>query len=337
MTLKFDPESLANGIQTLVDSESFVDEHSKEQVIKVLELCELTIQQTITLYTNLARKFDAIQLFEIFQHTSVLFSQDLNSIRRLLNLLSKKLGADFFGNLSTYLQLYSPNADNEAANEEIKKLKQTIAQKDQEIAECQQICAKQEQQIDKNLPANSPQAQNTKPNENLEKLKQLAKNAANFYNIYNLLNECANQGDDETIKYAVQNNFHEIRNDYHARNILIQTEVKTDIKLAAKLIEYGADPNARDSAGLTLLYHLCHKGNIDAVKILAGMPKIDINAPTKNGSTTLMISCRDNHVEIVEYLLTVPGINVNLRDKIGLTALNYATNERIRTLIKNKA
>ncbi|EAX93008.1 hypothetical protein TVAG_143670 [Trichomonas vaginalis G3] len=340
MTSKFDPNTVVDDINKFIDSEEFVNDRSKEEICQVLELCELNINQAITFFTNLGRKYDCHQLFEFLQHSSILFGQDLNSVRRLLNILSKKLGTDFFSSLSTFLQLFSQNAERSTNGEEIQKLKSIITEKEQEISSLYQALNSLNKQI-VTIYEKSQNPKVIKPkstsnyNVNIESLKMVPKDSKNFYNIYNLLNACALQDDDETIKFAIANNFHEVKHDYHGRNILIQTEAKGDLKFAKKLIEFGADPNAKDQYDNTAFYFFCDKGNLEAVKYFS-LPKFDINLKFSSGCTALMIACKNNHTDIVEYLLSLPGIDVNLRDKIGFTADNYASSPKIKALLKGK-
>ncbi len=88
------------------------------------------------------------------------------------------------------------------------------------------------------------------------------------------------------------------------------------------LLKQGADVNARDEDGKTVLMYACDYGLIDIARMLLEYGA-NVNAKDKYGGTALMEGCYDNEIDIVRLLLEY-GANVNAKDKYGVTALMHA-------------
>ena len=131
---------------------------------------------------------------------------------------------------------------------------------------------------------------------------------------------------------------------------------KKDMALAEQLIKKGADPNAVDANGNSLLSTACRWGYADQVQFLlshgASVDKprspggrtalivacayyaktdvvktlldkgADVNAADNKGVTALMMASEFQKADIVKLLLAA-GANVKLKDKTGKTALDY--------------
>jgi ankyrin repeat protein len=125
---------------------------------------------------------------------------------------------------------------------------------------------------------------------------------------------------------------------------LIDPDEKGDIQKIEALLKKGADINAKDKDGYTmLLAELSNKGRIKIVKLLVSKGA-DVNARrTKENSTALMISLwklGEENMAIFKYLLD-KGADISARDKYGSTVLHQAISmsdvywypERINLLI----
>lgn len=73
-------------------------------------------------------------------------------------------------------------------------------------------------------------------------------------------------------------------------------------RLAALLIDAGADPNGADAEGLTPLMIVAREGNLDAVSMLLSR-QADVNARDKREGTALYWAIREGKREIVDYLV----------------------------------
>lgn len=97
--------------------------------------------------------------------------------------------------------------------------------------------------------------------------------------------------------------------------------LENDANTVAQMISLGANPNARDPYGNTLLMCAADDNkNFLIVKLLI-LYKADVNATSNSGSTALMDACgEDNNLEIIEHLLK-SGANINVQDRGGNTVL----------------
>ena len=77
-------------------------------------------------------------------------------------------------------------------------------------------------------------------------------------------------------------------------------------------------------------------GDLETVKLLIENGA-DIDAKDKDGYTVLMYASNNGNLEIIKYLVE-NGADINIKDKNGDTALNYARTEGIKeVLIKTGA
>jgi len=148
-----------------------------------------------------------------------------------------------------------------------------------------------------------------------------------------------------------------------AQGQLLKEALKAkDTVLALSLISKGADPNAKNAQGVTMLMEACHfpdiptasfllrhgaradeprsaKGRtalmvacaywcgLDMVKLLIAH-KADINAAALDGTTPLMLAAMNEKQDVVDYLLA-HGAKASAKDSRGQTALDYARNGKV--------
>ena len=116
------------------------------------------------------------------------------------------------------------------------------------------------------------------------------------------------------------------------------TAARTDDMAAIKrLLRAGADPNARDANGATVLMYAAAFGSVETVRFLLDS-RVDVNAVSTGGSTALMWSTGDT---AKVRLLLARGAQVNARSKEGGSALLSAAlrhnAEALRLLIASGA
>lgn len=340
----FDACSVAKCIEKYVGDEQFVNDHSLEEIAKVLDSAELSVEQDIILFNNLSRKFDPKQMFELLQHNSVNFGKDIVQVRRLLNTLGQKMNVTFFTCLSAFLQFFIQNGIKDPSHvEEINILKRDLSKINEEhkfkdiiISTLRYENSELKKQLNKLSKECTEPCSNVNKNPNIEALLQCSITKENFEKIYKILAKAANEDDIETIKFAIVNGYHEVRDSGDQnQNILVESGyIRTNnFKLAKMLVDNGADPSSRDDAGQTALYCFCTNGNLEAVKYLSNLPNVDVNSPKHTGTTTLMISCALNNYEIVNFLLSQPVIQVNVKNRDGYTAYKRAISNKIRELL----
>ena len=111
--------------------------------------------------------------------------------------------------------------------------------------------------------------------------------------------------------------------DGRGRTVLMSALQSRNIETVLELIEKGAEINARDNVGGTALSRAAGPfGNAEVLKALLAT-KAEVNVADNNGMTPLHWAARYGDAERIELLLGA-GANLGARDKTGLTALGLA-------------
>jgi ankyrin repeat protein len=98
-----------------------------------------------------------------------------------------------------------------------------------------------------------------------------------------------------------------------------------DLTSVSNLVEKGANINARDTLGMTVLTNTVRMGDHNKEVALFLIDKgADVNVYDKNGWTPLMHAARAGSLDIVRALIE-KGANLNVQDEYGNTALMHAS------------
>ncbi|HEX6980563.1 MAG TPA: ankyrin repeat domain-containing protein [Alphaproteobacteria bacterium] len=89
-----------------------------------------------------------------------------------------------------------------------------------------------------------------------------------------------------------------------------------------RLLDAGADPDARASGGETALMAAAARGAVDIMEILVARGA-DVNATTDAGNTALMLAAARGRTEALRFLL-VHGAGRDHRNRFGLGAADWA-------------
>jgi len=106
-----------------------------------------------------------------------------------------------------------------------------------------------------------------------------------------------------------------------------------------KLIEMGADVDARDDKGDTTLHLAVQRNNLYIVNLLLDNKQYLINVKNSHGKTPLHIAVENQKLEMVNLLLDNKGADVNATNKDGDTPLDVALtldNNEVRQAIYEK-
>jgi ankyrin repeat protein len=126
--------------------------------------------------------------------------------------------------------------------------------------------------------------------------------------------------------------------DVDGRTILMRTVETGDIEGAQRLIDAGADVNARSNSGVTALMTAAGMGHLDVTRLLLEKGA-DVNAKTPGNYTALMNAALTGQGEIVKVLLDA-GADPNVKDVSGKTARDYALSKEhkdIADLLEQRA
>lgn len=97
------------------------------------------------------------------------------------------------------------------------------------------------------------------------------------------------------------------------------------------LLEYGADPNAKDSSGSTSLHTAAQDGHNKIIQLLLEY-WADPNSKDDSGLTPLHIAVKGKKVSTVKLLLDA-GADKEVQDHNGNTSLHIATELEIARLL----
>ena len=96
---------------------------------------------------------------------------------------------------------------------------------------------------------------------------------------------------------------------------------------AELLIANGADVNAKEKGGFTLLHVLAGDGRKEIAELLIAKGA-DVNAKCDNGFTPLDRAVKFERIKVAE-LLIANGANLNVVDEFNKTLLDYATDPNV--------
>lgn len=106
------------------------------------------------------------------------------------------------------------------------------------------------------------------------------------------------------------------------KDSLLRAAQDGDPSRVRKLLNDGADINAKDQRTLTSLMYATVNNHKDIVQVLLDRGA-DVNVRNDLGETALTLAAREGHSEIAQALLH-KGANVNVRDNDGLAPVVYA-------------
>uniref|UniRef100_A0ACB8F485 Uncharacterized protein n=1 Tax=Sphaerodactylus townsendi TaxID=933632 RepID=A0ACB8F485_9SAUR len=94
-------------------------------------------------------------------------------------------------------------------------------------------------------------------------------------------------------------------------------------EIAKRLLEKGADPNLKDSAGFAVLHDAARAGFLDTLQTLLDS-QADVNVEDNEGNLPLHLAAQEGHLPVVAFLLQHPASKVDHRNKKGANAYDVA-------------
>lgn len=119
--------------------------------------------------------------------------------------------------------------------------------------------------------------------------------------------------------------------------LLIAAVKQQNLKMVEVLLNYKADINKANDAGLAPIHIAVARNNKEILKILLADKNIDVNQINQadaNNMTPLCLAVATNHIEMVKILIADPRINLYQTTKEGATALDIAYSEGHKDIAK---
>jgi ankyrin repeat protein len=116
------------------------------------------------------------------------------------------------------------------------------------------------------------------------------------------------------------------------RRLLSRASESCSYEDCAKLLDQGADVNARDEEGSTPLLWAVLSGRREVVELMVA-GGADVNRPNLEGETPLHWASTTGNTVVAEYLLA-RGAEVNVRDMFGVTPMRSALLNEDRDMIR---
>ena len=128
------------------------------------------------------------------------------------------------------------------------------------------------------------------------------------------------------VKYLVRLGADVNAKDERGKTMLIRAAERGEAEVVKYFIEQGADVEQKDNFGYSALKWAVNFGYIDVVKCLA-QGGANMKVKDEMGQTMLMLAAEKGHLEVVKYLAQ-NGANVNEKNVYEDTALDIARNWR---------
>ena len=177
----------------------------------------------------------------------------------------------------------------------------------------------------------------------LLKLNEISVNATDNSNQTPLMRACYDGGRLDNIKMLIQNGADIQARDCNGSTVLHVASISSNQEVVEFLLKLNEiSVNATDNSSQTPLMYACLNGGpLQIIKMLI-QNGADIQARKCDGSTVLHLASRYSNQEVVEFLLKLNEISVNATNNLYQTPLMHACNnggrlDNIKMLIKNGA
>ncbi|KAI5523911.1 spectrin binding [Trichomonas vaginalis G3] len=160
-----------------------------------------------------------------------------------------------------------------------------------------------------------------KSDENVRILRSLNKTKDSFDQIYKVLKKASLEEDPTTIKFAVDEKYIDVRDEYE-KNMILEAARQNNLCLVKYLFNQDVDIRSRSYTNRTILHYFCQEGNLEGVKFALNF--IDINDKNNEDYTPLHDAINYNRIDICKFLISHPNIDKHAKNKNNETPLQYA-------------
>ena len=158
--------------------------------------------------------------------------------------------------------------------------------------------------------------------EHIKYLKENSKDKKDFNLILSALQEFANSGDLDTIKWACANGYADIVDDL-GRDIFTAAAAECSLDLLKALVSCNVDTKHLDKSRLGPLHWSIQKNRFDIAEYLVVNKLVDVNVKDTSDLTPLHYACAKNCLPLIKALVNSDGIKINQSNQSGKTPLDY--------------
>ncbi|XP_067661057.1 ankyrin repeat domain-containing protein 50-like [Haliotis asinina] len=140
----------------------------------------------------------------------------------------------------------------------------------------------------------------------------------------NILHLACDKGHVEVVEYVLSLDKVDINSRGRwKRTPLIIAGINGNKKVVELLMRNGANPSLRDGPGKNILHYICWGGDVEVLKYILSLNKMDIDSRGERERTPLITAGLKGHKDVVE-LLVENGADLSLTDKRGDNILHFA-------------
>lgn len=325
-------QSLGKQVDKWFNDNGFIETHTKFQICTTLEYTKLSVDQFCEFFKRISEYFDEKDTYEMMQHAHINFDEDKANYYRVLESISQLLKFKLLSDIITFLQTDTKPESQQDSKELPSSTPITSNTQPPQLTPVSPPKSTPPPQ-----PQTQPQPATVKSIEETENNKlQLIKcgnKNPDFSKLYKILERAADQGDEATIKFAVDEKYTEMRFEFgNGRDVVLQAALNGNLHLIQMLNKFGANMKTKDKEFYTILHLFCLKGNLEGV--IWSVDYVDINGKKNDQWTPLHIAACTNNAKICEFLLSLPNIEKNALNNHKKTPLDVATAEHCKEAIK---
>lgn len=108
--------------------------------------------------------------------------------------------------------------------------------------------------------------------------------------------------------------------------LMITAKMEGRVKIAKMLLARGANVNAQNLDGDTVLHIAIRKNKVRMLQLFVTAPGVNANLLDSNGNTALTLTIKILKTDGIPVVLSAPGVDVNLADSEGTSPLILAAN-----------